>query len=236
MRAPQALPAYASEPLHAVLATIGVASIPFFESSCKAWARSRYTLSHEVLCRTVSQKSDNFRTVMDPARLFPGPFGRPNFTPAFFLAASASFVRSDTRSLSISLTSPKITITTFELSESSIVHEPFMECSVIWCSLQYSTTSMICRRDLANRLSSAVITTSPGLSCWSTFPSSLLFPIDGTAHSFFDPGHATKALLVGKVEDLVFAIRQILISGGNSEIADYSHLILLLFVCACSNM
>jgi hypothetical protein len=60
-----------------------------------------------------------------------------------------------------------------------------------------------------------------------------LFPIDGAAHSFFDPGHATKALLVGKVEDLVFAIRQILISGGNSEIADYSHLILLLFLCTC---
>jgi hypothetical protein len=34
-----------------------------------------------------------------------------------------------------------------------------------------------------------------------------LFPIDGTTHSFFNPGHATKALLVGKVEDLVFAIR-----------------------------
>ncbi|MGA3116000.1 MAG: hypothetical protein ABSF90_16385, partial [Syntrophobacteraceae bacterium] len=57
-----------------------------------------------------------------------------------------------------------------------------------------------------------------------------LFPIDGTTHSFFNPGHATKALLVGKVEDLIFAIRQILISAGNSEIADYSHLIRLLLV------
>src|SRR5208283_1710327 len=60
-----------------------------------------------------------------------------------------------------------------------------------------------------------------------------LFPIDSTAHGFFNPGHTTKSLLVGKVEDLIFAIRQILISGGNSEIADYSHLILLFSICAC---
>jgi hypothetical protein len=74
------------------------------------------------------------------------------------------------------------------------------------------------------------ITRTELLEYFSQLP---LFPIDGTAHSFFNPDHATKALLVGKVEDLVFAIRQILISSGNSEIADYSHLIPLFSVCAC---